>query len=107
MARHSRKRIAQRPSKDSPRFAPNFSAYVLPGDVVCLYSEDRKFFLHGELYSALAYAIGDGGRSFPQLVSELEHKRPADELCEARKPPLARRLIVSNAHSSRVTRAAY
>ena len=40
------------------RFAPNFSIYVLPPDVVCLYSEDRKFFLHGELYCALASAIG-------------------------------------------------
>jgi len=40
------------------QFAPNFTAYVLPPDVVCLYSEDRKFFLHGELYCALAAAIG-------------------------------------------------
>ena len=37
-------------SKDVLQFAPNFTAYVLPPDVVCLYSEDRKFFLHGELY---------------------------------------------------------
>ena len=47
----------QRDSKAVPRFAPNFSVYVLPPDVVCLYSEDRKFFLHGELYCALASAI--------------------------------------------------
>src|SRR2546428_11255032 len=103
MARHSRKRIAQRPSKDSPRFAPNFSVYVLPGDVVCLYSEDRKFFLHGELYCALAYAIGEGGRSLPQLVSELEHKFPADKITEALKRLLDRRFIVAKAHSSRDT----
>ena len=43
-----RDRIAQHDSKDVPRFAPNFTVYVLPPDVVCLYSEDRKFFLHGE-----------------------------------------------------------
>ena len=36
-------------SKEIPQFAPNFTVYVLPPDVVCLYSEDRKFFLHGEL----------------------------------------------------------
>jgi oxazoline/thiazoline synthase len=58
-------------SKDVPQFAPNFTVYVLPPDVVCLYSEDRKFFLHGELYCALAAAIGEGGRSFRQLVREL------------------------------------
>ena len=42
---------------DVLQFAPNFSVYVLPPDVVCLYSEDRKFFLHGELYCALASAM--------------------------------------------------
>ena len=47
--------------KDVAQFAPNFTVHVLPPDVVCLYSEDRKFFLHGELYCALASAIGKGG----------------------------------------------
>jgi bacteriocin biosynthesis cyclodehydratase domain-containing protein len=107
MARHSRKRIAQCRSKDSPQFAPNFSVYVLPGDVVCLYSEDRKFFLHGELYCALAYAIGEGGRSLRQLVSELERKFPADKINEALKRLLDRRFIVAKAHSSRDAVAAY
>jgi hypothetical protein len=60
-------------SKDVPQFAPNFTVYVLPPDVVCLYSEDRKFFLHGELYCALATAIGKGGKAFsPEIVRELE-----------------------------------
>ena len=54
--------------KEIPQFAPNFTVYVLPPDVVCLYSEDRKFFLHGELYCALASAIGKGGKSLPELV---------------------------------------
>ena len=58
-------------SKDVPQFAPNFSVYVLPPDVVCLYSEDRKFFLHGELYCALASAIG-AGKSFQQIARELD-----------------------------------
>jgi hypothetical protein len=38
---------------------------VLPPDVVCLYSEDRKFFLHGALYCALAAAIG-AGKTWPR-----------------------------------------
>jgi len=107
MTRHSRKRIAQRRSKDSPRFAPNFSVYVLPGDVVCLYSEDRKFFLHGELYCALAYAIGEGGRSLRQLVRELEHKFPADKINEALKRLLDRRFVVCTPHASADTVASY
>ena len=57
--------------KDIPQFAPNFTVYVLPPDVVCLYSEDRKFFLHGELYCALASAIGKGGKSLPRARCEL------------------------------------
>ena len=44
-------------SKDVVRFAPNFTVYVLPPDVVCLYSEDRKFLLRGQLHCALASAI--------------------------------------------------
>ena len=43
------------------QFAPNFTVYLLPPDAVCLYSEHRKFFLYGELYCALASAIGEGG----------------------------------------------
>src|SRR5437868_9257709 len=107
MTGNRRNRVAQHAGNDVPRFAPNFSVYVLPGDVVCLYSEDRKFFLHGELYCALAYAIGEGGRSLPQLVSELEHKFPADKINEALKRLLDRRFIVAKAHSSRDTVAAY
>jgi hypothetical protein len=42
--------VASKTRKGILQFAPNFTAYVLPPDVVCLYSEDRKFFLHGELY---------------------------------------------------------
>jgi ribosomal protein S12 methylthiotransferase accessory factor len=45
-------------TKDVPQFAPNFTVYLLPPDAVCLYSEHRKFFLHGELYCALAPQSG-------------------------------------------------
>src|SRR6476620_5345491 len=62
--------IRPRPQTGSPvlQFAPNFTAYVMPPDVVCLYSEDRKFFLHGALYCALATAIGKNGRAAPEIV---------------------------------------
>jgi ribosomal protein S12 methylthiotransferase accessory factor len=85
--------VARRDSTDVPQFAPNFSVYVLPHDVVCLYSEDRKFFLHGELYCALASAIG-AGKSFRQLVRELERNFPSDKVREALKRLIDRRFVV-------------
>jgi ribosomal protein S12 methylthiotransferase accessory factor len=94
-------------SKDVPRFAPNFTVYVLPPDVVCLYSEDRKFFLHGELYCALASAIGEGSRSFRQLVRELAQNFPPDKIHEALKRLLERRFVVATPRSSADTVAAY
>src|SRR5262245_40832862 len=87
-------------SKDVPRFAPNFTVYVLPPDVVCLYSEDRKFFLHGELYCALASAIGGGRKNFQQLIRELERDFPSDTIHEAVKRLLDRRFVVSSPRSS-------
>jgi bacteriocin biosynthesis cyclodehydratase domain-containing protein len=86
-------------SKDIPRFAPNFSVYVLPPDVVCLYSEDRKFFLHGELYCALASAIGEGGKSFRQIVRGLEQDFPSEKIREALKRLLDRRFVVTTLRS--------
>ncbi len=82
------------PLHDALQFAPNFTVYVLPPDVVCLYSEDRKFFLHGELYCALASAIGEGGKSFRELVRELERDFPSDKIHEALKRLLDRRFVV-------------
>jgi bacteriocin biosynthesis cyclodehydratase domain-containing protein len=105
MTGNRRKRLAH-DSKDVPRFAPNFTVYVLPGDVVCLYSEDRKFFLHGELYCALASAIGQGGKSLRQVVRGLEQKFPTDKINEALKRLLERRFVVSPG-SSADTVAAY
>jgi len=84
---HCKKRAL---SSNVLRFAPNFSIYVLPPDVVCLYSEDRKFFLHGELYCALASAIGTG-KSVRGLVHELEQRFPADKVHEALQRLLDRR----------------
>jgi oxazoline/thiazoline synthase len=94
-------------SKDVPQFAPNFTVYVLPPDVVCLYSEDRKFFLHGELYCALASAIGKGGRSFRELVRELEQDFPSDKIHEALKRLVDRRYVLPASRSSAGAVAAY
>ena len=93
--------------KGVPQFAPNFSVYVLPPDVVCLYSEDRKFLLHGELYCALAYAIGKGGKSFQQLVRELEKDFPSDKIQEALKRLVDRRYVLPASSSSNGPVAAY
>jgi bacteriocin biosynthesis cyclodehydratase domain-containing protein len=81
-------------AKDVPQFAPNFTVYVLPPDIVCLYSEDRKFFLHGELYCALASAIAKGGKSLPQLAGEMAKKFPPQKVEEALKRLIERRYIV-------------
>ena len=93
--------------KDVPQFAPNFSVYVLPPDVVCLYSEDRKFFLHGELYCALASAIGKGGKSLPELVGELGRNFPSDQIEEALRRLIERRYIVPASGSSADPMAGY
>jgi ribosomal protein S12 methylthiotransferase accessory factor len=75
------------------RFAPNFSVFVLPPDTVCLYSEDRKFFLHGELYCALASRIG-AGEAADTIVRELSREFPPDKINEAVKRLLDRRFVV-------------
>jgi len=97
----------RRPNKDILQFAPNFTAYVLPPDVVCLYSEDRKFFLHGELYCALAAAIGERGKSASELVRELGRKYPSDKIEETLKRLIERRYVVSGLQSSDGTVAGY
>jgi oxazoline/thiazoline synthase len=99
--------FTQHNSKDVPQFAPNFTVYVLPPDVVCLYSEDRKFFLHGELYCALASAIGKGERSIRELVRELERHFPSDKIHEALKRLVDRGYILPASRSSAGVAAAY
>ncbi len=81
-------------SQAVPQFAPNFTVYVLPPDVVCLYSEDRKYFLYGELHCALASAIGKGGKTFRGLVRELERDFPSDKIHEALTRLVDRRYVV-------------
>jgi oxazoline/thiazoline synthase len=93
--------------QDVPRFAPNFTVYVLPPDVVCLYSEDRKFLLHGELYCALASAIGNGGKSFRELIRDLEQDFPSDKIDEALRRLVDRRYVLPASSSSKGVAAAY
>ena len=97
MTANRKSRISSKPRKEVLRFAPNFTAYVLPSDVVCLYSENRKFFLHGELYCAVATAIGKNGKSAPEIVRQLSKTFPADKIEEAIKRLLERRYVVAGA----------
>jgi bacteriocin biosynthesis cyclodehydratase domain-containing protein len=107
MTGHRKTRSTRQTSKDVLQFAPNFTAYVLPPDVVCLYSEDRKFFLHGELYCALASTIGKSGRSLRELVRELEQDFPSDKINEALKRLIERRYVVPASHSTVSATAGY
>jgi ribosomal protein S12 methylthiotransferase accessory factor len=84
---------AQHGKKDVPQFAPSFTVYVLPPDTVCLYSEDRKFFLHGAVYCAIAAAIG-AGKNVQEIERDLVRDYPADQIREAWKRLLDRRFIL-------------
>src|SRR3984957_21004986 len=100
-------KLTQDNGRDVPRFAPNFTVYVLPPDVVCLYSEDRKFLLHGELYCALASAIAKGGKSFRELVRELEPDFPSDKIHEALTRLLNRHYVILTSRCSNGAEAPY
>jgi bacteriocin biosynthesis cyclodehydratase domain-containing protein len=97
----------RRAAKDVAQFAPNFTVYVLPPDQVCLYSEDRKFFLHGQLYCELATAIGKGGKSLQQLAADLSKRFPAETVEEALKRLIQRQYIVEASPTSNTVQAAY
>src|SRR6478735_12648480 len=90
-------RAAKQTRNDILRFAPNFTAYLLPPNAVCLYSEDRKFFLHGELYCAVATAIGKNGKAAPEIVRQLSKSFPTDKIEEAIKRLFERRYVVTGA----------
>ena len=94
-------------SKVVLQFAPNFTVYLLPPDVVCLYSEDRKFFLHGNLYCALVTAIGKGGKTSRQLVGLLARDFPSGKIREALQRLIDRRFIVTASRSGTGVTAAY
>jgi oxazoline/thiazoline synthase len=101
------RRAVKKATKNIAQFAPNFTVYVLPPDQVCLYSEDRKFFLHGELYCALASAIGKGGKSLQQLVAELGKHFPSNKVEEALKRLIERQYVVEASPTSNSVQAGY
>jgi oxazoline/thiazoline synthase len=107
MTGHRKTRSTRHTGKDVVQFAPNFTVYVLPPDVVSLYSEDRKFFLHGELYVAVAEAIGKTGKSLSRLIGELERKFASDQIKEALKRLGDRRYIVPASPAADGTVAGY
>ena len=88
---------AKQTRKGILRFAPNFTAYLLPPNVVCLYSENRKFFLHGDLYCAVASAIGKNGKAAPDIIRQLSKRFPVSEIEEAIRRLVERRYVVSGA----------
>src|SRR5215475_9421384 len=87
------KKTLPKAAKEIVQFAPNFTAYVLPPATICLYSEHRKFFLHGELYVAIAEAIGKKGKETQALVQELSRKFPVDQIQDALKRMYERRYV--------------
>jgi oxazoline/thiazoline synthase len=85
--------LARDQSTGAIRFSPNFSVYILPPDGVCLYSENRKIFLRGELYCAVASRIGAGAH--PDAIAKaLSGEFPPDKIDEALERLLDRRLVV-------------
>ena len=61
---------------------PIFRFFVLPRDVVCLYSEGGKFFLHGALYCELASAIASE-KSLGDIARSLGRDFSASDIDEA------------------------
>jgi oxazoline/thiazoline synthase len=93
-SRHSdASRPLGRRSDGELRFSPYFSVYVLPPDGVCLYAENRKVFLRGELYCALAPRLAAGERP-EAIVSALSLEFPAAKIDEAIKRLLDRGFLV-------------
>jgi ribosomal protein S12 methylthiotransferase accessory factor len=89
------------------QFAPNFTVYALSSDVLCLYSEDRKFLLHGSLYVAIGALIAENGKSSWDIVSVLEQYFPAEQIHEALERLLDRRYVVPKSKSTSGVVAAY
>jgi len=89
---------------DVVRFAPNFSIYVLPADIVCLYAEERKFFLHGALYCALVSAIGPG-KNRDEVIQALAPDFPDSAIDEAIQRLLERRFLLAARAQDKATAA--
>jgi ribosomal protein S12 methylthiotransferase accessory factor len=86
------------------RFAPNYAVYIFPPDVVCLYSENRKFFLRGALYCELAERIA-AGEDQASILHALTAEFPVAKIEEAFRRLIDRRFVVSSAATQDVTAA--
>ena len=89
------------------QFAPNFTVYALSSEVLCLYSEDRKFLLHGTLYCAIAALIAENGKSAQDIIGVLQQYFPADQIQEALKRLLDRHYVVPKSKTTNSAAAAY
>ncbi len=89
------------------QFAPNFTVYALSQETLLLYSEDRKFLLHGALYVAIGALIAENGKSPRDIASVLEQYFPADTIQEAIKRLLDRRYVVAKSKATSGVVAAY
>ena len=89
------------------QFAPNFTVYALSSDVLCLYSEDRKFLLHGTLYVAIGALIAESEKSSRDIESVLAQYFPSEQIQEALKRLLDGRYVVPKLKSTTGAVAAY
>ncbi len=89
------------------QFAPNFTVYALSSEVLCLYSEARKFLLHGTLYCAIAALIAENGKSAQDITSVLQQYFPADQIQEALKRLLDGRYVVLKSKTTNSAVAGY
>ena len=89
------------------QFAPNFTVYAVSSDVLCLYSEDRKFLLHGALYCALAAAMTKDEKSTQELVRDLQRDFPPEQIHEALKRMIDRHYVVPKSDTSNGVVAGY
>jgi len=87
-------RTTRATARDVLQFAPNFTVYILPPESICLYSEHRKFFLHGTLYCAIAASVGKTGKSRAALVRELSRNFPLDMIEQALRRLTERNYLV-------------
>ena len=90
--------------RSSRRISPSMCCHLM--SCASIPRTGNSFFT-ATLYCALASAIGEGGRSFRQLVRELEQKFPSDKIHEALKRLVDRRYVLPASRSSVGAVAAY
>ncbi len=107
MTVENKESISAQNSKQVLQFTPNFTVYALSSETLCLYSEDRKFLLHGTLYCAIAALIAENGKSAQDIVGLLQQYFPADQIQEALKRLLDGGYVVPKSKSANSVVPAY